>query len=62
MEAWDYRQDKDKKDYYNNIPVFYCTNCSSLHIASLLGEDYCKDCGSTQVKQCSIEEWEELKK
>lgn len=43
---------------YNAEPVFYCKKCLSLKIMGLEGMDYCDDCGSTDVEECSIEEWE----
>lgn len=50
---------------YNKVPVFYCRNCLSLnirHVANIENSEYCDKCGSTNVKQCSITEWEELYK
>lgn len=48
---------------YNEDPVFYCKDCLSLKIHSipqLDNSDYCETCGSNNVGQCSIEEWEQL--
>jgi hypothetical protein len=53
---------KDSVDY-NSEPVLYCEHCLSLkirNIPSMEDSDYCDDCGATSVKQCSIEEWENL--
>lgn len=50
---------------YNNIPVLYCKNCLSLKIRDIpIIEDscYCDDCGSTNIEECSIEEWDTLYK
>ena len=48
---------------YNDIPVFYCRRCLSLRILtdSEFG-DYCGQCGSTNIGQIHIEEWETLQK
>ena len=48
------------KEEYNSIPVYYCAKCLSLNIKSVIGMDYCDSCNSTNVEQCSIEEWEKL--
>lgn len=45
---------------YNKEPVFYCDKCLSLKIRGIEDCNYCDDCGSTEVKQTSIEEWENL--
>lgn len=52
---------QQKYDEYNSEPVFFCANCYSLKIGQEehLG-DYCMDCGSTNTKESSIEEWEKL--
>ena len=54
----------DKKEF-NDEPVFYCKNCLSLkirHIPNIQDTEYCDDCGSTNIEQCSIQEWEKLYK
>lgn len=48
---------------YNDDPVYYCKDCLSLNIQSiptLDNSDYCEICGSNNIGQCSIYEWEEL--
>lgn len=48
---------------YNNEPVFYCKHCLSLNVRYVLDmedSEYCDDCGSTDIAECSIEEWENL--
>lgn len=54
----------EKKEEYNAVPVLYCKNCLSLRIRSVPMEisDFCDDCGSTNIVETSIEEWEELYK
>ena len=50
-----------KEEDYNSIPVLYCRRCLSLLIMEdeAFG-DYCKKCGSTDIGEISIEEWENL--
>lgn len=48
---------------YSNEPVFYCKSCLSLGVktvASGLDLDYCSDCGSTDIAQAHVEEWQKL--
>ena len=45
---------------YNNENVFYCKHCLSLKIRSAEEQDYCGDCGSTNIEEASI--FEQLKK
>lgn len=55
----------DDKSQYNSIPVHYCKHCLSLAVAGIESTedfDYCTSCGSVNIEQCSIEEWEELYK
>lgn len=50
---------------YNNIPVLYCKKCLSLkirNVQSIEDSDYCDECGSTDIGECLIEEWETLYK
>lgn len=50
---------------YNDEPVLYCNHCLSLKIRNIPrmeDSDYCDDCGCTDIKECSIEEWENLYK
>lgn len=50
-----------KKSDYNNQPVYYCPRCLSLRIMGVPGMeglDYCDDCGSTQIEQSNIEDWQ----
>ena len=47
-----------QNDIYNKEPVFYCKSCLSLKIRfiqSMQDSDYCDECGSTDIEQCSIE-------
>lgn len=50
---------------YNSEPVFYCKNCLSLRIRTVPGlenGEFCDECNSTNVGQCSIEEWRAMYK
>lgn len=46
---------------YNSEPVRYCAKCYSLKVKyeEALDGDYCADCGSTDILESPIEEWEE---
>lgn len=50
---------------YNSEPVFYCRNCLSLKIRAVPGlkdAEFCDECNSTNVGQCSIYEWKAMYK
>lgn len=55
----------DKVDY-NREPVFYCRHCLSLKVKLMDEEhdteflDYCDDCGSTDIGQANIHDWEDM--
>jgi len=51
------------KEEYNAEPVYYCRRCLSLRVLDvpcLDDSEYCDKCGSTDIAQCSIEEWEKM--
>lgn len=51
------------KEEYNEEPVHYCKQCLSLKVMRVAGMDdavYCDECGSTDIEEASIEEWEAL--
>lgn len=51
-------EDLIQKDEYNDIPVAYCRKCMSLNIFTMDdNEDYCTECGSTDIDYVHIEEW-----
>ena len=52
--------DKLSKEDYNNEPVFYCSECLSLKIRNIDDTDYCDKCGSTDIKEANIHEWEDM--
>ena len=48
---------------YNDIPVYFCAKCLSLAILhdNVYG-DYCRDCGSLDIRKAHIYDWEKLHK
>lgn len=57
------RTEQLPKEGYNSEPVHYCKQCLSLKVMRVAGMDdavYCDDCGSTDIGEASIEEWEAL--
>jgi hypothetical protein len=42
-------------------PVFYCRRCLSLGVETEMGQDFCRECGSTDIGELpDIYDWEEL--
>lgn len=57
--------DNTTKTNYNDEPVFYCKSCLALRIKTVVvgsNLDFCDECGSTDIAQTHIEEWQELYK
>lgn len=52
--------DLKKVEEFNNEPVYYCEHCLSLCIKSIAGEDYCENCGSTDIATTHINKWKEM--
>lgn len=52
---------KDTKQF-DEEPVVYCAHCYSLKIQyeDAVGADYCMDCGSSDTRESTIEQWESL--
>lgn len=51
------------KSDYNEEPVFFCSKCLSLRIRGVEnqeGTEFCDECGSTEILQDSITNWETL--
>lgn len=50
------------KEEYNAEPVLYCERCLSLRVLGVADSDmdYCDNCGSADIKETSIEDWENL--
>lgn len=58
-------KDSEEDNTYNEEPVMYCRNCLSLKIRTVAGmedADYCDECGSTEISETTIQEWQELYK
>lgn len=53
---------KRSKEDYDEEPVVFCSKCYSLKIKhdEDIDEDYCGDCGCSDIISSSIEEWENL--
>lgn len=49
---------ENQHDKYNEIPVEYCTHCMSLAIMDVDGTPYCSKCGSTDIEEANIFDWE----
>ena len=52
--------EKAGSDYYNDDPVFYCSNCLSLSIRDVDSDGYCDSCGSTKIESTDIDTWESM--
>lgn len=50
------------KEEYNKEPVYFCANCLNLNIKELkdVHLDICQECGNTDIKHSTIEEWNRL--
>jgi len=51
---------KVPKEEYNKEPVYYCKKCLSLKVRAVADMSYCDDCGSTEIDEINIREWEKL--
>lgn len=51
---------ENQHDKYNEIPVEYCSHCLSIAIMDADGTPYCSKCGSTDIKEANIFDWEKL--
>ena len=45
---------------YDEEPVEYCAHCLSLAIMDVDGTPYCSKCGSTDIKEANIFDWEKI--
>lgn len=57
--------DNTREQQYNDEPVFYCKDCLSLRIRTVAEGsdlDFCDKCGSTNIEQTNIEEWQKMHK
>lgn len=51
------------EEKYNDIPVYYCTECLSLNVKTVvegMDLDYCDKCGCTDINKIHIEDWRKL--
>lgn len=51
---------ENQHDKYNEIPVEYCSHCLSIAIMDADGTPYCSKCGSTDIKEANIFDWEKI--
>lgn len=57
----------EKKEEYNNEPLYWCNICNSLSIVncdSPLDDRltcYCNECNSTDIKKGNVQEWLKIK-
>lgn len=54
--------DEERNNDYDLEPVIYCSRCYSLKIKhdDTFDEDYCMDCGCTDMSEAPVAEWEAL--
>lgn len=53
--------DRPLKEEYDKEPVYYCKKCLSLSIKTLHNVlDYCDTCGSTEIGEVNIHDWEKM--
>lgn len=54
--------EQDNRNDYDSEPVKYCAKCYSLKIKheDIIDADYCAECGCSDTREASIEEWERL--
>lgn len=51
------------KESYNDEPVYFCKRCLSLSIRKMPlieNQDYCAECGATDIAEADIEEWKKM--
>lgn len=48
------------KEKYDSEPVWYCRDCLSLTVLSFGGNDYCRDCGGSDIGVTDIHGWEAM--
>ena len=54
-----------KDSSYDDEPVYYCKRCLSLSIGQMpfkKDQDYCMECGTTDIGTTTIEEWTKMYK
>lgn len=53
-------EQNSQHDIYNAEPVVYCKRCLSLAIRSEDNTNYCDKCGSTEIEETNIYDWEKM--
>ena len=54
---------KHSQEQLNDEPVHYCTECLSIRIMNYdENTGYCDECGSTDIKQIHIADWQDMYK
>jgi hypothetical protein len=54
------KKDSESCQQYNDVPVIYCKQCLSLAVRAFGESDYCDHCGSTDIAEAHISEWEKM--
>ena len=54
--------EQEKINDYDSEPIAFCANCLSLKIKheDSIDMDYCSDCGSSEIMEAPVEQWEIL--
>lgn len=54
--------EQEKINDYDSEPIAFCANCLSLKIKheDSIDMDYCSDCGSSEIMEAPVEQWEVL--
>lgn len=55
-------QDSKEQISSEEEDVFYCARCLSLAIKTFRDQDFCTNCGSTDVREAHFNEWEVMYK
>lgn len=52
--------EQEKINDYDSEPIAFCANCLSLKIKheDSIDMDYCSDCGSSEIMEAPVEQWE----
>lgn len=52
--------DKNPNNEYNKEKVYYCKHCLSLAVIDAGYCDYCNYCGSTDIEEATLEEYDNI--
>jgi hypothetical protein len=51
----------EKRKTYDDVPVAFCSKCLSLKVlVTSENEDYCDNCGGTEVEYTDIKTWSDM--